>query len=89
MIFVDGLPYVFGERIKLPVVPVDPRDLFRGDYVVLGYDFNNINGRVPALADREAAGRDVYVALKPQGDHYITDSMSTAGRLAAPISAAA
>jgi uncharacterized membrane-anchored protein len=33
-----------GREIVLPIVPVDPRDLFRGDYVELGYDV----GRVPA-----------------------------------------
>ena len=33
-----------GREIVLPIVPVDPRDLFRGEYVELGYDV----GRVPA-----------------------------------------
>ena len=32
-----------GREITLPIVPVDPRDLFRGEYVRLGYDV----GRVP------------------------------------------
>jgi uncharacterized membrane-anchored protein len=33
-----------GREISLPIVPVDPRDLFRGEYVELGYAV----GRVPA-----------------------------------------
>ena len=33
-----------GREITLPIVPVDPRDLFRGEYVELGYTV----GRVPA-----------------------------------------
>jgi len=33
-----------GRDITLPIVPVDPRDIFRGEYVRLGYDI----GRVPA-----------------------------------------
>src|SRR5262245_63007025 len=33
-----------GREIALPIVPVDPRDLFRGDYVELGYAV----GQVPA-----------------------------------------
>jgi uncharacterized membrane-anchored protein len=33
-----------GREITLPIVPVDPRDLFRGEYVELGYAV----GRVPA-----------------------------------------
>jgi uncharacterized membrane-anchored protein len=33
-----------GREITLPIVPVDPRDLFRGEYVELGYAI----GRIPA-----------------------------------------
>ncbi|MFM8289610.1 MAG: GDYXXLXY domain-containing protein, partial [Planctomycetaceae bacterium] len=32
-------PWVTGETIRLRVIPVDPRDLFRGDYLILSYDF--------------------------------------------------
>jgi uncharacterized membrane-anchored protein len=84
MVALDSLPYAFGQRIKLPVEPVDPRDLFRGDYVVLGYEFNRLSpGQVPGLPTdesppyRTSAGRDVYVALKPEGDHYVADLVST------------
>lgn len=31
-----------GEKVLLKTVPVDPRDLFRGDYVVLRYDISNL-----------------------------------------------
>lgn len=41
-----------GREIVLPVVPVDPRDIFRGDYVVLGYDLSTVN--VPAASDGTA-----------------------------------
>src|SRR5207249_1216682 len=43
MIAFDGLPLVLGQRIKLKVVPVDPRDFFRGDYVILGYEFTRFD----------------------------------------------
>lgn len=33
-----------GTEIILKVRPVDPRDLFRGDYVTLAYDISNIDG---------------------------------------------
>jgi uncharacterized membrane-anchored protein len=78
MIVLDGLPLVLGERIKLNVVPVDPRDLFRGDYVVLNYDFTRVEPRqIEGLALPEnnwdwysdVSGRDVYVSLKHEGDH--------------------
>ena len=26
-----------GQEVRLEIVPVDPRDLFRGDYVILDY----------------------------------------------------
>ena len=32
-----------GEEILLRTVPVDPRDLFRGDYVVLNYEISSFN----------------------------------------------
>ena len=35
MIVLDGLPLLLGERIKLQVIPLDPRDLFRGDSPLL------------------------------------------------------
>jgi len=31
-----------GREITLPIIPVDPRDLFRGEYVRLGYDISRI-----------------------------------------------
>jgi uncharacterized membrane-anchored protein len=31
-----------GREITLPIVPVDPRDLFRGEYVRLGYAINTV-----------------------------------------------
>lgn len=31
-----------GVEVRLKTVPLDPRDLFRGDYVILRYDINRI-----------------------------------------------
>lgn len=91
MIALHATPYVVGERILLHVRPIDPRDLFRGDYVVLGYDFS----RVPAggIAGAPTApylqgefgphdswwnDRAVYVSLEPQADgkHYRAATIS-------------
>ena len=78
MIVLDGLPLLLGERVKLDVIPVDPRDLFRGDYVVLNYDFTRIEPHqiegLPLPENRwdwysDVSGRDVYVSLKQEGDH--------------------
>lgn len=56
------VPYVGAKTVLLRVEPVDPRDIFRGDYVTLGYDVSRIpNGKYEP-------GRSVYVALVPEAD---------------------
>jgi len=52
-----------GEEVVLQTVPVDPRDLFRGDYVNLRYTIST----VLTYADF-AVGDRVYVSLAKQGD---------------------
>jgi uncharacterized membrane-anchored protein len=52
-----------GREITLPIIPVDPRDVFRGEYVRLGYEV----GTVPAqLLDGPAPRRNraFYVVLE-------------------------
>lgn len=70
----------FGETVLVRVVPVDPRDLFRGDYVVLSYEFSRVpDDGIEGIADsavrpdeffdvREHVGRTVYVSLVPEPD---------------------
>jgi uncharacterized membrane-anchored protein len=56
-----------GREITLPIIPVDPRDLFRGEYVRLAYDI----GRVPAsLLEGPAPGTNdaFYVVIEKQAD---------------------
>lgn len=66
MILGRTVPYVGARTVLLKVVPVDPRDLFRGDYVTLGYDVS----RIPYGQFRP--GDPVYALLAPEGDgrHY-------------------
>lgn len=42
MILIESLPLMIGERIILDVKPIDPRDFFRGEYVILNYGFNSL-----------------------------------------------
>lgn len=51
-----------GQEIVTKVVPVDPRDLFRGDYVILSYGFSR---QVPVAKDTRH-GDVVYVALRQE-----------------------
>jgi uncharacterized membrane-anchored protein/uncharacterized membrane protein len=63
MIAIESAPLVFGKTILLRVQPVDPRDFFRGDYVILRYDIHNMT----PPADYEH-GAPVYVAIEPEDD---------------------
>jgi uncharacterized membrane-anchored protein len=53
-----------GLEARLEVVPVDPRDLFRGDYVVLNYRIGTVDmpkdGTTPFTR-----GQQVFVTLRP------------------------
>lgn len=55
-----------GREITLPIIPVDPRDLFRGEYVRLGYEAGSIPAR---LLEGPAPGRNeaLYVVFE-RGD---------------------
>jgi len=83
MIVIHATPFIFGDRILLNVLPVDPRDMFRGDYVVLTYDFSRLPpGGIQGLSipsrwqsrsqDSWLEDRTVYVSLvpEPDGKHY-------------------
>jgi uncharacterized membrane-anchored protein len=53
-----------GREVRLEVVPVDPRDLFRGDYVVLDYRISTVSlpkDAPPAFT----RGQKVFVTLQP------------------------
>lgn len=59
-----------GHEITLPVKPLDPRDLFRGNYVTLGYDVSTLN-RLNMPEERAAElrwGSTVFVTLSPKAD---------------------
>ncbi|MFD1197406.1 GDYXXLXY domain-containing protein [Brucella gallinifaecis] len=53
-----------GHEVVLQTRPVDPRDLMRGDYVVLGYDITSIDRNIIKGTPIDQS-RVVYVALKP------------------------
>lgn len=44
--FIISQEYIlkYGKEVLLKTVPVDPRDLFMGDYVILNYDIAQIRG---------------------------------------------
>jgi uncharacterized membrane-anchored protein len=53
-----------GARVTLGTRPIDPRDLFRGDYVVLEYEISRIDlNEVSWNAPYAEAGQNVWVVL--------------------------
>lgn len=46
-----------GREVLLKIVPVDPRDMLRGDYVILNYEISSYNRK------DYKPGSDVYVSL--------------------------
>jgi uncharacterized membrane-anchored protein len=62
-----------GQRVYLRTAPIDPRDLFRGDFVRLQYEINSVRGEDadPALGARAAERKRhevVYTRLRPAGE---------------------
>jgi len=43
MVTASMMPLVTGKEIVLRTIPIDPRDLLRGDYVVLNYSFSRLD----------------------------------------------
>ncbi|SFV33004.1 GDYXXLXY domain-containing protein [Hyphomicrobium facile] len=66
-----------GREITLAVRPLDPRDIFRGDYVTLGYDISTLK-KSSTETDPDfngvSPGSVAYVTLKgaPGGDWTVT-----------------
>ncbi len=67
-----------GREIVVAVQPVDPQDLFRGDYVRLRYDFSEIDsGNIVGRFLHPDDDNDIYAVLKPQDGRYILDHVAT------------
>lgn len=62
------IPLYFGKEIKVLASPVDPRDMFRGNYVELDYDFSSISG---------AKNGTIYAVLKKDGEIYVFDKFES------------
>lgn len=36
------VPRITSERVRFNVIPIDPRDMMRGEYIILGYEFSRL-----------------------------------------------
>lgn len=77
------LAYMSGEQITLKTVPVDPKDLFYGDYVRLKLAIEEVDiSQLDSTLARKVtnhpsdSGIPVYVSLKPEGGTYEVDQVS-------------
>jgi uncharacterized membrane-anchored protein len=70
--FVQERALTMGKVILLETRPVDPRDLLRGDYVILNYKISDVPWSTfsPPLTNSLPAGQEVYIALEPRGQFY-------------------
>ena len=71
-----SMPFWVEDAVEVTVrtAPVDPRDPFRGDYVILNYPFSRLTGDLQDAArekHEKMKGRYVYTILKPApGTHF-------------------
>lgn len=68
-----------GREIVVAARPVDPRDIFTGEYVQLAYAFSAIDAPGPDSPSHQRTynryrNRTVYVVLRPEGGRYVYDS---------------
>ncbi len=71
---------LLGQEILLKTVPYDPRDLLRGDHVILNYQISDIPVSMLPSEFKEVEkyslrAKDVYVVLKKTGDYYDLNSV--------------
>jgi uncharacterized membrane-anchored protein len=95
MIAARAVPLVTGQTVLVRVVPVDPRDLFRGDYVRLSYDFSRVPPQgvegLSAIHSRSkrslGEGRTVYVPLVADSDqvHWRAEKVTVVKPAAGPF----
>lgn len=76
IIAVKWFTIFFGQEILLKIEPVDPRDLFRGDYVALRYEISRINlNEIPNDSDF-FIGDTIYASLSKKEKFWTIDSVS-------------
>ena len=57
-----------GREVVLPIVPVDPRDLLKGDYVRLSFDISRLPTSLLGSAPAPKADVPFYVTLEKKAD---------------------
>ncbi|OGX29443.1 MAG: hypothetical protein A2879_02580 [Omnitrophica WOR_2 bacterium RIFCSPHIGHO2_01_FULL_49_10] len=67
-----------GKVVLLETEPVDPRDLLRGDYVILSYKISNLHlDKIKSGKKYFRHGEIVYVEVEPKGKYWEAISISS------------
>ena len=65
-----------GREVLLKTVPVDPRDLLMGDYVILNYEISQIPEEYLYMVNKNYKNKEVYVVLKTDNNNIaVIDKM--------------
>ena len=72
-----GITLLTGQSVLLETIPVDPRDLFRGDYVILDYKISR-PARWLWQETEYRKGETVYVTLRKNGRFWEAEAVSRA-----------
>ncbi|MER9234238.1 GDYXXLXY domain-containing protein [Mesorhizobium sp. M0622] len=79
-----------GKQVLLKVEPIDPRDLLRGDYILLGYEISRIPvkliANIPA-GKPTSEDTSIVVRLKQGADGYWGPTAAWLGQAPAPAAA--
>ncbi|ESX08803.1 GDYXXLXY domain-containing protein [Mesorhizobium sp. M0761] len=79
-----------GKEVLLKVEPVDPRDLLRGDYIILGYEISRLPvkliANIPA-GQLVSENTPIVVRLKPGADGYWHATTAWFGKAPTPATA--
>lgn len=71
--FITGSYYAvdfFGKEITLEAEPVDPRDIFYGDYVILRYEIQTLDRSLWKGEGQPDEEQRLFVKLEPDGEFY-------------------
>ena len=72
-----------GKEVVLPIIPVDPRSLFRGDYVRIDFPVTLVPAELFPKSDKPKRAAPVYVTVQRDGESWkpvaVSDTKPVAG----------
>ena len=70
--------------VTLKVIPIDPRDMFRGDYVILRYSISDLDLDKLAGDNKFETGDTIFVTLEQKEQDWIAVAVGRARPFATP-----